>query len=52
MIAGIEKGKLHVYVGVDSKMMSLAIKIAPRPAIKLVRKQMRKMLDEVAPKAE
>ena len=48
MIAGIEKGKLHVYVGADSRMMSLAIKIAPRPAIKLVRKQMRKMLEEVA----
>ncbi|MFL6024215.1 MAG: SDR family NAD(P)-dependent oxidoreductase [Marmoricola sp.] len=50
MIAGIEKGKLHVYVGADSKAMSLAIKIAPRTAIKLVRNQMRKMLEEVASK--
>jgi short-subunit dehydrogenase len=50
IIAGIEKGKLHVHVGADSKMMSLAVKIAPRTSIKLVRKQMRKMLEEVASK--
>ena len=44
MIRGIEKDKLHIYVGPDSRLMSLAIKIAPRPAIRFVQKQMRKRL--------
>jgi short-subunit dehydrogenase len=44
MIRGIEKNKLHIYVGPDSRLMSLAIKAAPRPAIRFVQKQMRKRL--------
>ena len=46
MIAGIEKNKLHIYVGVDSKLMSLATKIAPRPAFLYVQKQMSKRLGQ------
>jgi hypothetical protein len=44
IIRGIEKDKLHIYVGPDSRLMSLAIKVAPRPAIRFVKKQMSKRL--------
>ena len=40
MVKGIEKNKLHIYVGPDARLMSLAIKVAPRPAIRFVQKQM------------
>ncbi|GAB2884297.1 SDR family NAD(P)-dependent oxidoreductase [Nocardioides pacificus] len=42
MIAGIEKDKLHIYVGPDARLMSIAIKIAPRPAIRFVQRQISK----------
>ena len=42
MIEGIEKDKLHVYVGKDATLMNLAIKVAPRTAIRLVQKLMSK----------
>ncbi len=44
MISGIEKNKLHIYVGPDARLMSLAIKVAPGPAIRFVKKQMSKRL--------
>jgi NAD(P)-dependent dehydrogenase (short-subunit alcohol dehydrogenase family) len=44
MIEGIEKDKLHIYVGKDARFMSLAIRIAPRRAIEMVQKQMAKMM--------
>ena len=44
MVAGLEKNKLHIYVGMDARLMSIAIKIAPRPAIRFVKKQMAKAL--------
>jgi NAD(P)-dependent dehydrogenase (short-subunit alcohol dehydrogenase family) len=44
MIAGIEKDKLYVFVGTDAKVMNLAIKVAPRTAIRFVQKQMSKRL--------
>ncbi|MGA7689731.1 MAG: SDR family NAD(P)-dependent oxidoreductase [Jiangellales bacterium] len=44
MIEGIEKNKLHIYVGNDARLMSVAIKLAPRRAIHVVQKQMSKML--------
>lgn len=44
MIEGIEKDKLHIYVGPDARLMSLAVKIAPRAAIRFVQKQMSKRL--------
>lgn len=42
MIDGIERDRLHIYVGPDARMMSLAIKVAPRRAIRFVQKQMAK----------
>lgn len=50
MIDGIEKNRLHIYVGNDARLMSIAIKLAPRRAIHVVQKQMSKMLalDEIA----
>lgn len=47
MLDGIEKNRLHVHVGKDAKAMSLLIKIAPRPAIRFVKKQMEKQLGSV-----
>jgi short-subunit dehydrogenase len=44
MIEGIEKDRLHVFVGTDAKVMNLAIKIAPRTAIRFVQRQMSKRL--------
>jgi short-subunit dehydrogenase len=44
MITGIEKDRLYIYVGNDARVMSLAIKVAPRAAIRFVKKQMGKRL--------
>ena len=44
MIEGIERNKLHIYVGKDARLMSLAIRIAPRRAIVVVQKQMKKLM--------
>ena len=44
MVRGIEKDRLHIYVGPDAKLMSLAIKVAPRRAIRVVKQQMSKRL--------
>jgi NAD(P)-dependent dehydrogenase (short-subunit alcohol dehydrogenase family) len=44
MVAGIEKDRLHIYVGTDARLMSIAIKVAPRPAIRFVQRQMAKRL--------
>ncbi|MDP2772718.1 MAG: hypothetical protein Q8O61_04100, partial [Nocardioides sp.] len=44
ILKGVEANKLHVYVGTDAKLMNLAIKLAPRPAIRFVQKQMSKHL--------
>jgi short-subunit dehydrogenase len=51
MIEGIEKDKLHIYVGNDARLMSVAIKLAPRRAIHVVQKQMSKMLTLSEPAA-
>lgn len=44
IIEGLEKDKLHIYVGPDAKLMSVAIKVAPRAAIRFVQKQMSKRI--------
>lgn len=44
MIEGIERDRLHVYVGKDARLMSLAIRIAPRAAIGFVKRKMEKAL--------
>jgi short-subunit dehydrogenase len=50
MIKGIED-RLHIYVGPDAKAMSVAIKLAPRTAIRFVQQQMSKRLDTRQPTA-
>jgi len=42
MVRGIERDRLHIYVGPDAKAMSLAIKLAPGPAIRFVQRQLAK----------
>jgi len=44
IVDGIEKDRLHIYVGADAKAMSLAIKVAPRLAIRFVQRQMAKRM--------
>lgn len=40
MLDGLERGKLHIHVGTDSKLMSAATKVSPRRAYLFVQKQM------------
>ena len=42
MADGLEKDKLYIYVGKDARAMSIAIKVAPRRAIRFVQRQMAK----------
>lgn len=44
MLRGIERDQLHIYVGRDAQFMAMAIRVAPRLAIRIVQKQMAKML--------
>lgn len=44
ILRGIERDRLHIYVGKDALAMSVAIKVAPRTAIRFVQRQMAKML--------
>ena len=44
MVDGMERDRLHIYVGPDARLMSLAIKVAPRAAIRFVKTQMEKRL--------
>jgi NAD(P)-dependent dehydrogenase (short-subunit alcohol dehydrogenase family) len=48
MIDGIEKNRLHIYVGRDAQLLSLAIRLAPKRAILLVQRQMKKLLEPAA----
>ncbi len=49
MLDGIERDRLHVYVGKDARIMGLAIKVAPRSAIRFVQRQMAKRMQTPAP---
>ncbi len=50
ILDGIERDKWRIYVGRDARMMSIAIKIAPRRAIRMVQRQMTALLaDAPAP---
>jgi short-subunit dehydrogenase len=42
IVEGIERDRLHIYVGPDARLMSLAVKLAPRRAIRFVKEQMAK----------
>lgn len=44
MLDGIARDRLHIFVGKDARFMDIAIRIAPRPAINFIRKQMQSML--------
>ncbi len=44
MIDGVERDRLHIYVGKDALLMSLAIRVAPRAAIGLVQRQMSRLV--------
>ena len=44
MLDGIERNRLHIYVGKDARLMNLAIRIAPKRAIGFIQKQMKSML--------
>jgi NAD(P)-dependent dehydrogenase (short-subunit alcohol dehydrogenase family) len=45
ILDGIESNELHVYVGRDAKMMSLANRAAPKRAIHLIFNQMKEFLE-------
>lgn len=51
IVDGLEKDRLHIYVGADAKAMSVAIKMAPRAAIRFVQRQMAKRLAPATPAA-
>lgn len=49
MADGIEKDRLHIYVGPDARLMNLAVRVAPGPAIRFVQRQMAKRLGTASP---
>ncbi len=46
MLDGIERNRLYIYVGKDARLMNLAIRVAPRQAILLVQKQMKRFMPD------
>ena len=44
IVDGIERGRYHVYVGTDARVMGLLVRIAPKQAAKLIQRQMRGLL--------
>ncbi len=44
IVDGIERDKLHVYVGKDSRVMNLLVRLAPKQAARLIRRQMRDLV--------
>jgi NAD(P)-dependent dehydrogenase (short-subunit alcohol dehydrogenase family) len=44
ILDGIEKDRLHIYVGRDSRMMNLANRVAPRQSTHLIYRQMKDLL--------
>lgn len=46
IVAGVERDRLHIFVGKDSRVMNLAIKVAPRQATRFVQKQMKGLVSE------
>jgi NAD(P)-dependent dehydrogenase (short-subunit alcohol dehydrogenase family) len=51
ILKGLERDRLHVYVGTDARVMSLAVKVAPRHAITFVRRQMAKHMPDTVTQA-
>lgn len=44
ILDGIERDRLHIYVGKDARIMNLAVRIAPRLTIRMVQRQMSKLI--------
>jgi NAD(P)-dependent dehydrogenase (short-subunit alcohol dehydrogenase family) len=44
MLDGIERNRLYIFVGKDARLMNLAIRVAPKPAIRFIQKQMKSLL--------
>ena len=44
IVDGIEKGRFHIYVGRDSRLMNLANRLAPRRSTHLIQRQMKQLL--------
>jgi len=44
IIHGIERDRLHILVGKDARVMDIAIKLAPKQAMKFVQRQMKGLL--------
>ncbi len=49
IIEGIERDRLHIYLGPISRLANIAIRVAPRRAILFVRAQMASMMSEQQP---
>lgn len=45
IVDGIEKDRLHIYVGRDSRLMNLLNRLAPRRSTHLIQRQMKGLLD-------
>ncbi len=45
ILDAIEHNQSHLYIGVDSKLMNVAARVAPRRASRLVQKQMKDLLE-------
>lgn len=46
IVSGMEKNKYHIYVGNDSKIMNLLIKLMPKKAANLIYNQMKFLLED------
>lgn len=46
ILDGIEANRLHIYVGRDSRMLNLMVRIAPAWAIRTIQKKMKAMIDK------
>lgn len=44
IIDGIENDQLHIFVGTDSKMMNLAVRVSPRRSTHMIQKRMKGLL--------
>lgn len=51
ILRGIERNRLHIYVGKDALLMNAMVKVAPKTAIKFVKRQMGKVTAAAAAKA-
>lgn len=44
IIDAIEHDRLHLYIGIDSRLMNVASRLAPKPATHLITRQMKELL--------